>query len=479
MAAICLKSVGAIRSILNDSYQAIFDVNGDLTVLHFASCWPTGLSLLLSAGAGELINKRDQYHATALDYAMKFSCNEACEILLSHGAAWDQFMLRFTNRNESLECVHCLAGHLANRRKRLWCIAKETLSPRQLAQWKVGQDEFPDASARFIMEQILEAGAYVPEALMVSSDYEGIYISGKLYLEHFPLFYEAGFHEINSKSSLGLLPLSYVRTDILYRLPSTASEAALLQRDTFRWLKNHAYLDQSITDPQLLDLNTSATGWHSVALDSITHLSSTCITFSHQPSVRLFYNEVLGSQCRDSCRCWCSPQGCLPLTTWLKGACRLRHPNLWGRNGLLNHSPIFLDALRQVSMELLTYLTFEALEMTHTCCIFETFNHVPFSPGPPDVLIKRFLGNVHEIQDEEQELGARLEFLVQEFRSNLESSRDSLRESIYGSWSKRMAEECLPCHEDMEVLRQAGVNVDETCEFPNIFPQFLTHSPSR
>lgn len=266
--------MGAIRSILNHSYQAIFDVNGGLTVLHFASCWPSGLSLLLSAGAGELINEEDWCHATALHYAMKFSCNEACEILLSHGAAWDKFIPEFKNQYESLECVHCLAGHLADRRKRLWCIAKETLSPRQLAQWKVGQDEFPGASARFIVEQVLEAGACVPGALMVSSDYEGIYISGELYLEQFPLFYEAGFHEINSKSTFGLLPLSYLRIDILHRLTCTASEAAILQTDTFRWLKNHACLDQSITDPQSLGLNTSVTGWHSVALDFIPHLQT-------------------------------------------------------------------------------------------------------------------------------------------------------------------------------------------------------------
>ncbi|KAH6988191.1 hypothetical protein BKA56DRAFT_728926 [Ilyonectria sp. MPI-CAGE-AT-0026] len=471
IAAICLKFVGAVRSILNNSSQAILDGNVNLTVLHFASCWPTGLSLLLLAGAGDLINKGDQFNATALDYALEFSCKEACEILLSYEATWYHFPVNFVDQPKEAECIHCLARHLADRRKRLWCIAKETLSSRQLAQWKVSENEFPDARARFIVEQVLEAGACIPEVLMVPPDYEGIYISGILDLEQFPIFYDAGFHEINNRSTLGLLPLAYANTRNVFQAKSGASETAFLRGETFSWLKNHSYLDQPVADLQSLGRNTSATGWHLVALNLLSELPRDWTIISTLDPIHQFFYEFLGSRSRDSCNCWCSPHGCSPCTMWLKNRwlkdeC-LKVPDLYR---LLyqrrpNRSLMMEDASRGVSTEFLTYITFEALEMTHTCCNFGRF--VPIArDGCPHVLIEQFPGNVHEIQEEEEALGARLAYLVQEFECKLESSQHSLREFIYGYWSRRMAEECLPSHENMEALGEAGVNIDEIYESP-------------
>lgn len=392
---------------------------------------------------------------------MEFSCKEACEILLSHRAAWYQFVPELKFYLKAPECIQCLAGHLADRRKRLWHIAKETLSPRQLAQWKIGENEFPDARARLVMEQVLEAGAFVPDVLEVSPHYEGTYISGNLDLQQFPIFYEAGFREINHRSSVGLLPLAYANTGSIFPVKSGASEAAPLQREMFSWLKNHSYLDQSIADSPSLGFNTSATGWHFVARSLLPNLT----TLNQDPVCQFFY-EFLRSRSRDSCKCWCSPHGCLPCTIWLKDG-SLQDPYSLLYPGLLNPWLRLENAWRQVSTDLLTHLTFEALEMTHTCCYFENFAQVPLARRQ-HFNIKQFPGNVHEIQEEEEELGARLEYLVQEFQCKLDSSQRPLREFIYGYWSERMADECLPNHENMEVLRQAGVNVDEICKSPDI-----------
>lgn len=355
----------------------------------------------------------------------------------------------------------------------LWRIAKESLSPRQLAQWKVGENEFPDARARFIMEQVLETGEYIPEVLRVPPDYEGIYISGNLDLEQFPIFYEAGFHELNNRSTLGLLPLGYGNTDNFFGAISGALETALLQRQTFSWMKNHSYLDQPMTDLQSLGGNTSATGWHFMALNLLYVLPSDWTRTSTLDLIHQFFYDFLGSRSRDSCECWCSPHGCLPCTMWLKywgvkdERLRNRGRHSLPYQGQLDHLLMLENASRQVSTEILTYLTFEALEMTHTCCIIESLFQVPWL-GSSRFFIKQFLGNVREIQDEEEELGARLEHLVREFQSKLESSQHSLREFIYGYWSRRMAEECLPNHDNMEAIQEAGVNIDETCKSSNI-----------
>jgi hypothetical protein len=141
-----------------------------------------------------------------------------------------------------------------------------------------------------------------------------------------------------------------------------------------------------------------------------------------------------------------------------------------GRRGLVK--VCLRDSDHRLSAkEVLTFLTFEALEMTHTCCFLELDDLVSASGY---LVLKQFLGDVLGIQDEEKELGDRLTSLIVEFQCEFENSQESLGEFIYGYWSKRMAEECLPSHDEVESARQAGVKVG-ACEYSKTFTQFLTN----
>lgn len=181
----------------------------------------------------------------------------------------------------------------------MWSVAKETLSSRQLAQLDVCDAEFPDAKASLIVEQILEAGIRMPEVLKVPDDYKGIYISGGLHLDFFPIFFEAGFHGINTRSRFGVLPFYFAKQPSIWdpRGWPSGNPDALLR------LMNSRRLEQPIGDPQSFGLNTSATGWHYLALKmpDIDGISPDGIPVATpQPHIR------------DSCRCFCSPTAATP-----------------------------------------------------------------------------------------------------------------------------------------------------------------------
>ncbi|KAH6885236.1 hypothetical protein B0T10DRAFT_550542 [Thelonectria olida] len=294
------------------------------------------------------------------------------------------------------------------------------------------------------MQKVLETGTFVPDVLKVPDDYEDIYISGNLHINFFPIFFDAGFHDINTRSSHGLLPLCFA--DYVY-----PEDMPFIYLDTFLWLKDSSCLDQPVADPMSLGLNPSA-GWHYLALKACQNLLGTLLMNNDEnggkQNAHGILDEILKCQVRDTCRCRCSPHGCLPMTLLLK--LRTSPANLlWAEL-------LWQGDVGSFTKELFTLLTFEALEMTHTCCSVIHWRMLPAFGQP---VLKQFLRDVLEVQDEEKELGDRLTSLLSEFQCRYDNSRESLRDFVYGYWAKRMAEECIPSHDEIESARHVGVNV--------------------
>ena len=143
----------------------------------------------------------------------------------------------------------------------------------------------------------------------------------------------------------------------------------------------------------------------------------------------------------------------------------------WWNDDYLLDSPqgnFLLEAAKgEVVGELLRFLTFEALEMTHTCCTAtrqdppEAYSLTLFSV----VTLQEYDGNTEEIWEEEEELRLRLEKLVLEFDTQLSKSGEDLVDFLRGTWRKRMAEECVPIGDDDRVIGgDSGVNFEHYCE---------------
>ncbi|KAF5620129.1 ankyrin repeats (3 copies) domain protein [Fusarium sp. NRRL 52700] len=207
-------------------------------------------------------------------------------------------------------------------------------------------------------------------------------------------------------------------------------------------------MNQSPTDPFNLGLNVQATGWHYLlryyARSDIYHLFR---DLSLEKT-----KEVLGVSVLDNCRCWCTPsdKGCTPATTALKSyveefnepipfiLCELFHVAIRDTG---SSDPRITDWCYEV----VRFLTFEALEMAHTCCEFTVVDRPDISSENVDVLMNCDPERWQKIRSgkREQENAALLENLMEEFIAymmDMESSPRSLDIFVNGFWRQRISE---------------------------------------
>lgn len=141
-----------------------------------------------------------------------------------------------------------------------------------------------------------------------------------------------------------------------------------------------------------IGLNKRANGWHCVASLFGKDYYDTTIKWRfctpggqvRSPLAWKVANKLSLITNRDSCACWCNPEGkgCSSLKSFWKNhsSCHEGLHYHWGQGGMgealghiLFHHDIYNTRTEdnepsQLSLELLRFLNFEALYMTHTCC---------------------------------------------------------------------------------------------------------------
>jgi hypothetical protein len=454
-----------LRSILTNSPDAVLEKVRGLTVLHLSSTWPAGLSILLSTQASEFINVYSlswNSMGTPLDFAVHFGCNEAVSILLDNNGLWNSFP--YGNSETSLECVSHLASALASRRRNLLKIAEDVATIDLSGYINESTRCVPDSGAAALVTAIQAAAVQVPEHLSIPLDYEGIYLSGNLSIEHFPIFFEAGFHDIHKRSIRGLLPICVADLGGNVKGDKGDPRISLLSPRALKWLQDQGCMENSLTDPLLHGWNTLATGWHLLAVRLAGEMGFKRAISSH-PSVEFglacqLLCKIFASRSFDGCKCWCSTNGCLPLHAYCKegiGRCcgHIRVLSVMKEPGC-NFST-------ELSGEILRLLTFEGLDMTHTCCSARRVDVTRPDFWAPVTLYK-FGGDTDAIQNEEVEMAERLETLVSEFQVKFIESGQSLLQFVWGYWRKRMGEECIPGDINRNELRAIGITVDKSCK---------------
>lgn len=152
--------------------------------------------------------------------------------------------------------------------------------------------------------------------------------------------------------------------------------------------------------------------------------------------------QILTDPIQDDCSCACSTGGCQPLITILKIFRQDTSPV--GRMMKTQISMVLADLIESSSSSspfsaLVRCLTFEELELTHTCCthfldqILPRDNNSNSNNSNND-------DDVHEIHDEEQHLLAQLEDLLLEFEVAKRDLGGSTAAFLKGPWRARMDE---------------------------------------
>jgi hypothetical protein len=281
----------------------------------------------------------------------------------------------------------------------------------------------------------------------------------------------------------------------------------------WRWAQYERLLNQTQKDPLGLGFNTSSTGWHCIA--AVVGLISPGLVGDGVPSNHNIIKDLSQAVIRDRCVCWCISRGdgCSALQSLWKAKADWREWNAnhndvnldYDRHGarrhcLLHHhqaaehstigqssngNPIFTMAV-----DLVRLLTFEALDMTHTCCYLEEIESLrvkrPRSPAQrKEQSVEwdngRFLCRPHaiancnpEVVDEirsdsmEQQNARLLDELMHEFEPQLLdldfSNRKALHQFVWGPWRRRISPLFAVDDQIVSEMEEAVYGVTVTCK---------------
>ncbi|EKJ70359.1 hypothetical protein FPSE_09576 [Fusarium pseudograminearum CS3096] len=355
--------------------------------------------------------------------------------------------------------MEVIASHLAKRRLQLIKFAQETLKIFTGSTTVA----FADLAVASICNTLDKANITIDPILRVERDYKSIYSCTAIPVKHFRIFWDNGFRHGEYYDNLGLMPSMTYRYHMF--CPPTHSENFNFL-DSYSWMRDNGFLDVTPTDPLKLGLNLSSTAYHYIGAMFGSFHDVKSLQRPKQESEDAWYliQELSSVQVEDNCDCWCNENnhGCSPMKLFLKSHLDERH---FG-------DKVDYDILQQVILrhtmfeeshshqgenppdfvtELLRLLTFEALEMTHTCCTFEVISDdivtdlFSTASCKPAAIFGCRAEKVREIRScDEERLSARLlEDLMSEFTSQLRrqgSDAQAFERFITGYWRRRISE---------------------------------------
>lgn len=490
--AVIRKSEIDLRRGLIRSPHAINEANTlGQTALHLAIEWPAGIDLLLQAGAD--VNSRDHYKLSPLDYAVQRSLTEPTSSLVNATCSLLDYNLtthhstlaiavvkeideprKQTSNAAAKEIVDLLVNSVIYRRKKLCDLAICTLPASKITHFFPYWDHdsyLLDESASQLFSLLLSYDITVPSVLNPGSYRATVYHHIKNSTRVAEMLWKGGFRDIDGKDSLGLTPLMTMACSDFYFEDPTNS---LLE--CVAWFLDKGVDFQAKQDLDLYyedkerrgDMGSgqlfSATSMHFVASSLGCKLRS--FPFKEQKTwgtsmfeiSKTVFERVIMDQNSDDCICACSFVGCNGFTLLTRSdtldqewkSSFSKWADLWD---FLEDS---CDPLK--SSEFLRMMTFERLELTHTCCccegIWGRISYLQFFRISDQA-------EIDEIHDEEAADLQKLEELLEEFEAKRIQLDLPFLDFLKLYWAPRMDEVLDEGKVDEEALRAIGVKVHE------------------
>lgn len=489
------------------------------------------LDLVLQAGCNLYPeDPRSDNMTTALSCALQVTSADCAEVLASHMARRREDFFALARSN--LDKIRVQSSSLP---ASLWAALITYLRDLEPAtpNEKVTTPQFPERLISCAVVMCLErAMVHIPVPLRPSGPIsEDIYHLPGLALAFFPIFNKHGFSGYNEPNQYGLRP---IMADVRSFCSLSRDLLADNLQDLQSWLVKHRCLDMrpihSEKQPRSdMKLNEGATGWHYLSLMLVISTWGRRAWWSAQDNrvydvaIDLIATIAEGEpkRHRDGCVCWCIlPRvphrhdteqreqvgewdvGCSPLSylckQYLQHDCnefvpnyfrqRVNRHNFWHhlfrhgtRAGCPSDTALTSDDAAKLTgaipvpawqLEFLRLLTFEALEMTHTCCSahrlqpdrmeLAIFDH----PDPEGTRLRLAAEPI------EARKICQLEELMAEFAEQLGhktgSPRD-LEDFVSGTWRARVAGLYNACDQEIRALEDLLGSRVRTSEFPDIF----------
>ena len=467
--AILRESEQDVIQILRAKPSSIYELNRrKLSPLHLACCWPRGIQLLLDAGASNQVHQGDVCGGLPIRYSKKFRCLDAIELLINAGSAfsspgWDgpsEEVLEVIDWTEIIPLF--LLRTFQERRRKLFELAELTLPAEVWADLDVPTDRLLDDRAAEIQRVLIDAGIEIPKSISVPQRRGTVYHSPRWSAKQADQLWDAGFRDIDSCDESGHTPLSKCRG---YSL------------EYAQWLLNRG----ADSSREICYTNKSNySGREPVAGLTATHYMADGLglyftAFSNNrfsPAAFVIFEELLvNGDSHDDCHCACSSGGCATFTILLKAIGNRRSFMRKASSTPAESRKLLLQRLEspthpassspmrsKIVEQVIRFETFEALQLSHTCCDFNYFGPVRWYP--PE--------EVQEIHEEWAELLSKHEDLVSEFCHKFREVGGTLVSFLEGYWQTRMDEvlkEEKPLdEEDGRRLRELGIVLEEVSE---------------
>lgn len=443
------RSQETVEKILRKFPYAVNERNSlGQTPLHLSADWLWGTIRLLAAGAR--VDIPDEQGIYPVYYASALMCSATLEVLLASDSpisvpwAFHQNRLGlFGFRYEPLpvNIFEQLCDALADRRRRLVTLAKQVLPTVECTKLFGSSTGILDSRAWEVCNAIANTGIRIPSALQVPAGGFTVYHTGRLTTQNMQRLYDIGFRDVDTRDSLGETPL-VVAARYMYREGAEVCE----------WLiSKGADPLKEVTDFGTVQIHHLASAMANLAMGKIQRLhlhrkrrALSGKSFASLRSGIKLISENSNLMVKDYCRCACSPDGCSPLTVFLKnaigqiyeesldplegdqGCSRCHHqerllPETCGileycvqkcRESIYFLAIYALDVIYEQQeipdsafMEVVRLFLFMELELTHTCCAAYSYLRI----GRP-----KSWEETREILDEERELLLDLEELCLE-----------------------------------------------------------------
>ena len=518
MLAVLKRSESDLRQAIAMSPQEINDRDaGGWTALHLSVRWPIGVLILVEAGADvDCVRTLDGY--SLLEVAIEIGSIELLRILAEADCSflkesqpsqwyylartdfrdrgvgsereyslnllqpWGNFPEHVNELNTTQTMMaQLLVGFIANRRQRLCDLAlgkvPSSVATRFLPMRADGPYLIDEKASRLALE-LTSRGITIPPPLNPGKRAETGYHAAWGRPEIADTLWNVGFRDVNGRNSCNMTPLEYCPFNNFWRFIGWyLSKGFKLNLDVEQ---DRAWYGENTEDlgefrrGQPLDTWTIYLKIYSLGyrcgLDPVPLFADYWISSEDD---RQIIQRVFMASPTDGCKCACSISGCTTRTFFFKGL-----NDRQGRSYSMVQKT--RDILRcysdpkgvcnsLVAAEYLRSITFEKLELTHTCCrphrsLHSTKGHLciygrdwkmsSFSrPMPPN--------EIKEIHGEESADLQKLAELLAEFETKVVELDLSIPDFISQYWEPRM-EQVLRENEgslDMQALREIGVNI--------------------
>ncbi|ORY11273.1 hypothetical protein BCR34DRAFT_601536 [Clohesyomyces aquaticus] len=409
----------------------------DRFIIHAAADWPEGLRLMISHGvdcSGIAYNG-----ASALDYACSYGNPVSVWLLLEADAPVTQYTWHHAIQSQNMDIINKVAEAL----HRAW------------------QETSPDDMACQSMFCLL----YQDWALAIDSAQAA---------------FDAGFVDVD-------MHLHSDGKDLLCSTPLWTKAQTLQKQDLSDTLDLLEWLVERGASLDFIPCGHTTMPAH-VAAERIAILCSVGKTYERYEDESLanelshpwltmlqnhadFLSVIYSSDHIDHCNCGCSKHGCtvvsaaLKTTTQAYSTARPEATDLALKKNILHAIFSFIDAQHKsddiIAAEILRVLTFDRLQLTHTCHDITRFDGEYFScPSPHIKLDGRDIADIQYIEQCDLQL---LEGLLEEFEDAWKTRQtgSTLLQFLDGHWDRRMseviAERLRPRKDEFERLRLVGV----------------------